>query len=51
MAMIGFDLFTSSLKENAAAMFIGLKDWKDRNVSDDEIAMELNEKFAFDRND
>lgn len=50
MAMIGFDLFTSSLKENAAAMFIGLKDWKDRNVSADEIAMELNKKFAFDRN-
>ncbi|HEC2689903.1 TPA: multidrug efflux RND transporter permease subunit CmeB [Campylobacter coli] len=50
MAMIGFDLFTSSLKENAAAMFIGLEDWKDRNVSADEIIMELNKKFAFDRN-
>ncbi len=50
MAMIGFDLFTSSLKENAAAMFIGLQDWKDRNVSADEIIMELNKKFAFDRN-
>lgn len=47
MAMIGFDLFTSSLKENAAAMFIGLKDWKDRNVSADEIAMELNKKICF----
>ncbi len=50
MAMIGFDLFTSSLKENAAAMFIGLEDWKDRNVSADEIIMELNKKFAPDRN-
>ncbi|HIC5279577.1 TPA: multidrug efflux RND transporter permease subunit CmeB [Campylobacter coli] len=50
MAMIGFDLFTSSLKENAAAMFIELEDWKDRNVSADEIIMELNKKFAPDRN-
>ncbi|EPE0916977.1 multidrug efflux RND transporter permease subunit CmeB [Campylobacter jejuni] len=50
MAMIGFDLFTSSLKENAAAMFIGLQDWKDRNVSADQIIAELNKKFAFDRN-
>ncbi|ENP7072840.1 multidrug efflux RND transporter permease subunit CmeB [Campylobacter coli] len=50
MAMIGFDLFTSSLKENAAAMFIGLEDRKDRNVSADEIIMELNKKFAPDRN-
>ncbi len=45
MAVIGFDLFTSSLKENAAAMFIGLEDWKDRNVSADEIIMELNKNL------
>ncbi|EJJ7527158.1 multidrug efflux RND transporter permease subunit CmeB [Campylobacter coli] len=50
MAMIGFDLFTSSLKENAAAMFISLKDWKDRNISADKVTSELNKKFAFDQN-
>lgn len=50
MAMIGFDLFTSSLKENAGAMFIGLEDWKDRNVSVNQIIAELSKKFAFDQN-
>ena len=49
MAMIGFDLFTSSLKENAAAMFIALEDWQDRNVSLASIVGELNKKFAFNR--
>lgn len=45
MAMIGFDLFTSSLKENAAAMFISLKDWKDRNISADKVTSELNKNL------
>lgn len=50
MAMIGYDLFTSSLKENAAAMFITLKDWKDRNVSSFEVIQNLFRQYAADRN-
>lgn len=50
MAMIGYDLFTSSLKENAAAMFITLKDWKDRNVSSFEVIQNLFRQYAGDRN-
>ncbi|MCX2683493.1 multidrug efflux RND transporter permease subunit [Campylobacter sp. MIT 21-1685] len=50
MAMIGYDLFTSSLKENAAAMFIALEDWKDRDASANDIIANLYAKFANDRN-
>lgn len=50
MAMIGYDLFTSSLKENAAAMFITLKDWKDRNVSSFQVIQNLFRQYAGDRN-
>lgn len=50
MAMLGFDLFTSSLKENAAAMFIELEDWSDRNVSLNDITKQLYMNFATDRN-
>ncbi|EAJ7110789.1 multidrug efflux RND transporter permease subunit [Campylobacter upsaliensis] len=47
MALIGFDLFTNSPKENAGAMFIQLDDWADRNVSSFEIVQNLNTKHAF----
>ncbi|EOW0154909.1 efflux RND transporter permease subunit [Campylobacter upsaliensis] len=47
MALIGFDLFTNSPKENAGAMFIQLDDWADRNVSSFEIVQKLNIKHAF----
>lgn len=47
MALIGFDLFTNSPKENAGAMFIQLEDWADRNVSSFEIVQNLNIKNAF----
>lgn len=47
MALIGFDLFTNSPKENAGAMFIQLEDWADRNVSSFEIVQNLNIKYAF----
>ncbi|TEY03497.1 efflux RND transporter permease subunit [Campylobacter sp. US33a] len=50
MAMIGYDLFTSSLKENAAAMFISLENWNDRNVSSFDIIAHLSKKYAGDRN-
>ncbi|EAM0277729.1 multidrug efflux RND transporter permease subunit [Campylobacter upsaliensis] len=47
MALIGFDLFTNSPKENAGAMFIQLDDWADRNVSSFEIVQNLNIKNGF----
>ncbi|ELS2254645.1 multidrug efflux RND transporter permease subunit [Campylobacter upsaliensis] len=47
MALIGFDFFTNSPKENAGAMFIQLDDWADRNVSSFEIVQNLNIKHAF----
>lgn len=47
MALIGFDFFTNSPKENAGAMFIQLEDWADRNVSSFEIVQNLNIKNAF----
>ena len=45
MSMMGFDLFTSSLKENAGAHFINLKDFKERDVSSFELAQQLNIKY------
>ena len=45
MSMIGFDLFTSSLKENAAASFIDMKDWSQRTQSSFELAQSLNAKY------
>lgn len=50
MAMMGYDMFTGSFKENAAAMFIALEDWADRTKSVNEIIAELSAKFANDRN-
>ncbi|MBS4234822.1 efflux RND transporter permease subunit [Campylobacter vulpis] len=47
MALIGFDLFTNSPKENAGAMFIQLDDWADRNVTSFKIVQNLNIKHAF----
>lgn len=45
MAMIGFDLFTSSLKENAAAGFVQMSDFKDRDISATELANTYNAKY------
>lgn len=42
MSVIGFDLFTSSLKENAAASFIDLKPWSERKYSSFEVVRFLN---------
>ncbi|MCH5336754.1 MAG: efflux RND transporter permease subunit, partial [Campylobacter sp.] len=50
LAIVGYDLFTSSLKENAAVMFTQLEDWKDRNVSLTDILGQLYGNFAMDRN-
>lgn len=45
MSMIGFDLFTSSLKENAAVTFISMKDWSERKETSFELANFLNMKY------
>ena len=45
MSVIGFDLFTSSLKENAAASFIDLHDWKDRKLSSFDVVRYLNMRY------
>ncbi len=45
MSVIGFDLFTSSLKENAAASFIHLKDWDERPLSSFQIVNLLNARY------
>lgn len=38
MSMIGFDLFTSSLKENAGVSFVMMKDYSERNMTSQEMA-------------
>ncbi|MBC2800114.1 efflux RND transporter permease subunit [Campylobacter jejuni] len=50
VSLIGFDLFTSSLKENAAAVFFILKDWSQREASSDQIIAQLFGQYAADRN-
>ncbi|EIU4550839.1 multidrug efflux RND transporter permease subunit [Campylobacter jejuni] len=50
VSLIGFDLFTSSLKENAAAVFFKLKDWSQREASSDQIIAQLFGQYAADRN-
>lgn len=45
MSVMGFDLFTNSLKENAAASFIDLKDWQERKHSSFEIVQYLNMRY------
>lgn len=42
MSVIGFDLFTSSLKENAGVSFIDLKPWSERKYSSFEVVRFLN---------
>lgn len=42
MSVMGFDLFTSSLKENAAASFIDLKPWNERKYTSFEVVRFLN---------
>ncbi|TQR33843.1 multidrug efflux RND transporter permease subunit [Campylobacter sp. MIT 99-7217] len=46
MSMIGFDLFTSSLKENAGVSFVSMKDWGDRNMTAQALALQYNIKNA-----
>lgn len=46
--MIGFDIFTQSLKENAAVSFINLKDIKDRPNSSFEFAKFMNMRYFMD---
>lgn len=48
MAMIGFDIFTSSLKENASVMFANLTDLSQRSLSSFELVGELNKKYFMD---
>ncbi|MGJ0113471.1 efflux RND transporter permease subunit [Campylobacter molothri] len=50
VSLVGFDLFTSSLKENAAATFLKLKDWSERKLSSDQIIGMLFGQYANDRN-
>lgn len=50
MSMIGFDLFTSSLKENAGVSFVIMKDWGDRNITAQDLAMHYNIKNASNPN-
>ena len=50
MAIIGYDLFTGSMKEDSAAMFISLKSWEDRNITSFELLKTLYGKYYFDTN-
>lgn len=50
VSLIGYDLFTSSLKENAAAVFFKLKDWSQREQSSNQIIAQLFGQYAADRN-
>ncbi|TQR61500.1 multidrug efflux RND transporter permease subunit [Campylobacter troglodytis] len=50
MSMIGFDLFTNSLKENAAVSFIDMHDWDQRKESSFEFAQFLNAKYFMNPN-
>jgi len=45
MAMIGFDIFTNSLKENASVMFSNLSDLSQRSLSSFDITGQLNAKY------
>ena len=38
MSMIGFDLFTSSLKENAGVSFVIMKDYSERNMTSQQMS-------------
>ncbi len=52
-SMIGYDMMTGSLKENASVSFFSLKDWSERkeaNQSSFAIANEYNKKFWMDMN-
>ncbi|HEF4860035.1 TPA: efflux RND transporter permease subunit [Campylobacter jejuni] len=50
VSLVGFDLFTSSLKENAAAVFFKLKDWSQREESSNQLIAQLFKQYAADRN-
>ncbi|MBZ7963515.1 MULTISPECIES: efflux RND transporter permease subunit [Campylobacter] len=50
ISLIGFDLFTSSLKENVTVTFLKLKDWSERKLNSNQIIGMLFGKYANDRN-
>ena len=45
MSMIGFDLFTSSLKENAGVSFVIMKDWSERDITSAQLSGYYNQKY------
>lgn len=52
-ALMGYDLISGSLRENAFVMFINLKDWKERLLEQDSsfsIAGKYNKAFFMDKN-
>lgn len=48
MAMIGFDIFTNSLKENSSVMFANLTDISERSISSFDVVNGLNRKYFMD---
>ncbi|WP_291951921.1 multidrug efflux RND transporter permease subunit [Campylobacter sp.] len=50
VALIGYDLFTGSLKENTGTMFVNLKDWNNRNVSSFDITNMYNRQYFLNPN-
>lgn len=46
LGVIGFDFLTRSLKENGGAMFVKMKDYKERDITAQELAMLFNMKYA-----
>ncbi|ACM64858.2 TPA: efflux RND transporter permease subunit [Campylobacter lari] len=50
VGLIGYDLFTGSLKENSGAMFVNLKDWSERSVSSFDITGTYNKQYYLNPN-
>ncbi|TXE88182.1 multidrug efflux RND transporter permease subunit [Campylobacter volucris] len=50
VGLIGYDLFTGSLKENSAAMFINLKNWDNRDTSSFDIISMYNKQYFLNPN-
>ncbi|EDP6893276.1 multidrug efflux RND transporter permease subunit [Campylobacter lari] len=50
VGLIGYDLFTGSLKENAGAMFVNLKDWNDRDTSSFDLTGMYNKQYFLNPN-
>lgn len=49
LALMGYDLFSGSLKENASVSFYNLKNWDDRKISSFQLANELNKRYFLDQ--